>query len=259
MAKNDKKTQEKVDLDKSIDAKNKPEEQSQSGNEETSEKTDFDKDVVEEEIKIEDEPQEEAKTSEEVSEEIVDEGNVKEQQVKEVSEVKKEEKPKQEDKKKQKKKAEHKDDFKYIVRIANTDIDGEKTVLMGLTQIKGIGRHMATLIADDSKLDRNKKFGDLSDSEIDKIRVSLEKIPEIAPSWMLNHRKDMDSGKDIHLLSSEIDLKLRDDINLLKMIRSYRGIRHEVGLRVRGQRTKANNRRGLALGVSKKREPQKQT
>ena len=86
------------------------------------------------------------------------------------------------------------------------------------------------------------------------IKEILEKIEEIAPGWMLNHRKDIDTGKDIHLISSDVDLRLRDDINLLKMIRSYRGVRHESGLSVRGQRTRANNRKGLALGVSKKRE-----
>jgi small subunit ribosomal protein S13 len=72
---------------------------------------------------------------------------------------------------------------------------------------------------------------------------------------MLNHRKEYETGKNIHLIGTEIDTRLRDEINIMKKIRSYRGIRHERGLPVRGQRTRANNRTGLALGVSKKREP----
>jgi len=159
----------------------------------------------------------------------------------------------EEPKKPAKKKDEKDEDFQYIVRIANTDIDGGKTVVMGIAQIKGIGRHMAVLVADATGIDKKLKMGKLTDKQIDKIKVIVEDIESIAPGWMLNHRKDIDTGEDIHLISSDVELRLRDDINLLKMIRSYRGIRHETGLSVRGQRTRANNRRGLALGVSKKR------
>ena len=146
-----------------------------------------------------------------------------------------------------------KDDFRYIVRIADTDIDGEKTLARGLTSIKGIGMHMSTLIIDTTGLERDLKMGNLSDNQIEKIQVALENIINTAPNWMLNHRKDIETGKDIHLIGSEIDMRLRDEINIMKKIRSYKGIRHERGLTVRGQRTRGNNRRGLALGVSKKR------
>jgi len=151
-----------------------------------------------------------------------------------------------------KKKDQHKDDFRYIVRIANTDIDGEKKIVYGISEIKGVGVHLATLISNEAKLDKSIKMGNLSDSQIEEISQVLDRITEIAPSWMLNHRKDIGTGDDIHLIGSEIDLRHRDEINVLKKIRSYRGIRHEMGLRVRGQRTKANNRSGLTLGVSRK-------
>jgi len=146
-------------------------------------------------------------------------------------------------------------DFKYIVRISNTDIDGEKNVVYGLSSIKGVGVHMATLIADKTGIARNIKIGDLKDDQIEKLQHTIDNVIEIAPGWMLNHRKYYETGEDIHLISSEIDMHLRDEINIMKKIRSYRGIRHERGLPVRGQRTRANNRKGLALGVSKKREP----
>jgi small subunit ribosomal protein S13 len=144
--------------------------------------------------------------------------------------------------------------FKYIVRIANTDLDGKKKIIHALTQIKGIGRHMAIFVADACGIERETKCGDLSETQIEKIREVLKNLNKTAPSWMLNHRKDYDTGEDIHLISSEVDLRLRDEINLLKMIRSYKGIRHELGLTVRGQRTRSNNRKGLALGVSRKRK-----
>lgn len=144
------------------------------------------------------------------------------------------------------------DDFLYIVRIANTDIDGNKRVVYGLTQIKGIGMHLAILVADHAGITRDKKMGDLSEKEIAAISEALEAIPSTVPPWMMNHRKDYDTGEDIHLISTNVDLRLRDDINMLKMIRSYRGIRHESNLPVRGQRTRANGRFGLTMGVSRK-------
>ena len=200
----------------------------------------------------------EGKSEEEESEkqgEKVETSEIKEEKTEREESQLAEEKPiKTEPNKDLKKPPEKKDeDFQYIVRIANTDIDGEKNVAMGLAQIKGIGRHMAVLIADATRIDKKVKIGKLTDAQIEKIKEVLENIHNTAPGWMLNHRKDIDTGNDIHLISSEVDLRLRDDVNLLKMIRSYRGIRHESGLSVRGQRTRANNRKGLALGVSKKR------
>lgn len=157
------------------------------------------------------------------------------------------------------KKKEHKEDFRYIVRLANTDIDGEKTLIQGLTTIKGVGMHMSVLVTDKTNISRETKMGDLTDAQIEKIQQVLDSIADDAPAWMLNHRKDEESGNDIHLIGPEIDMRLRDEINIMKKIRSYRGIRHERGLPVRGQRTRANNRRGLALGVSKKREQKSST
>ncbi len=155
-----------------------------------------------------------------------------------------------------KKKDDKDSDFNYIVRIANTDIDGEKKITFGLTQIKGVGRRMATLITDAAGINREIKCGNLTESQLVKINEVLENLDKKAPAWMLNHRKDLDTGKDIHLISTEVEMRLRDEINLLKMIRSYRGIRHETGLTVRGQRTRSNSRKGLALGVSKKGKSQ---
>jgi small subunit ribosomal protein S13 len=166
---------------------------------------------------------------------------------------KKSKKNKEEPKKTVKKQDERDEDFQYIVRIANTDVDGDKKLIMGVSQIKGIGRHLASLIVDSTGLDKKLKIGQLKDDQIEKIKEKIENIDDIAPGWMLNHRKDIDTGEDIHLISIDVDLRLRDDVNLLKMIRSYRGIRHESSLPVRGQRTRANNRKGLTLGVSKRK------
>ena len=216
-------------------------------NKKPEEKTDKIKTDSNKEIKQE--PEQVEEKSEETSEE-----KTIEEAVKDVSPKQPKKEAKSDDKKeKSVKKADHGEDFKYIVRIANTDINGEKNVIYGLTTIKGIGLHMASLITDKTGIDQFEKIGDLDDEKIEILQQAVESISENAPEWMLNHRKDLETGKNIHLVGSEIDMKLRDEVNIMKKIRSYRGIRHERGLPVRGQRTRANNRKGLALGVSKKR------
>lgn len=160
--------------------------------------------------------------------------------------------------KKEKKETDQKedDDFQYIVRIANTDIDGGKKLIHGLSSIKGIGRHMSTFLIKKTGLDVNQKMGYLSEKQIDTISKAIESIQDEAPKWMLNHQKEYETGEDIHIIGPEIELRLRDEINIMKKIRSYKGIRHERGLTVRGQRTRGNNRKGLTLGVSKARARQ---
>ena len=114
------------------------------------------------------------------------------------------------------KKKDHKDDFKYIVRLANTDIDGEKTFVRGLTSIKGVGMHISVLIANETSIDKYVKMGDLTDAQIEKIQKALDNITNSAPGWMLNRRKDSETGEDIHLIGSDIDMRLRDEINIMK-------------------------------------------
>lgn len=156
-------------------------------------------------------------------------------------------------KSKKQSKSEETDDFQYIVRIANTDIDGNKKLIHGLSSIKGIGRHLSTFIIQKTGLDRNQKVGYLKEDQIETIKNAIGSIQDEAPDWMLNHRKNYETGESIHIIGPQIELQLRDEINIMKKIRSYKGIRHERGLTVRGQRTRANSRKGLTLGVSKSR------
>jgi len=60
------------------------------------------------------------------------------------------------------------------------------------------------------------------------------------------------TGETHHYISGDLETSRRDDINRMKMIRSYRGVRHERGQKVRGQRTRSNGRTGMAAGVLKK-------
>jgi small subunit ribosomal protein S13 len=144
-------------------------------------------------------------------------------------------------------------DFKFLVRIANTDIEGEMPLYLALPKVKGIGRRVSIRILDSLDFDRYQRIGDLSDDEIDKVQNAIENIHEILPAWMMNRQKDYDTGADLHVTSSEVQMVRRDDINRLKKVRAYKGIRHERGHKVRGQRLKSNGRTGLVLGVTRKK------
>ena len=149
--------------------------------------------------------------------------------------------------------AEEKSDFKYVVRIANTDLDGNKSTVLALTGLKGLGRRVAEVVINLAGVPRNEKIGDLSDEKIKEIKEVIADLDRNIPSWLLNRQRDFDTNKNIHLLGSDLDMIKREDINRLKMIRCYRGIRHERGQKVRGQRTKSTGRTGLTVGVVRKK------
>lgn len=146
------------------------------------------------------------------------------------------------------------DDFKYIVRLANTDLDGHKTVRLGLTGIKGIGVRTSTTLATRLELDLDKKMGNLTDEEVERLQEMIDDIPNLVPQWMLNRNRDYDTGEDIHLVSTELELTHDEDINRLRKIRCYKGVRHEQGKKVRGQRSCSNGRRGSTIGVVRKKK-----
>ncbi len=144
------------------------------------------------------------------------------------------------------------DEIKHLVRIANTDLEGKKSVQNSITGIKGINRRIARIISDRSNVDPTATIGYLEDEKIDSLKKTIEEIESILPTWMLNRRKDLLTGDDKHILATDILLTKREDLNTLKKTRSYRGVRHERGHKVRGQRTRSTGRRGLTVGVKRK-------
>jgi small subunit ribosomal protein S13 len=149
-------------------------------------------------------------------------------------------------------------EFKGIVRIFGTDLKGDRSVELALTGIRGIGIMIARGIAHTINVSPQEKLGNLPDEKIEEIEEVLKHPHEHnIPSWMLNRRRDYTTGKDIHLVGADLIMTLRGDLNRLKKIRSYRGIRHELGLPVRGQRTKSSFRKGRTIGVSRKKAREK--
>ena len=147
-------------------------------------------------------------------------------------------------------------DFKYIIRIANSDVSGEERLANALTSIRGIGPRISNAIVQKLKLNPNKLAGKLDDKNVVDIENAIMNLNDYVPDWLLNRQKDYDTGEDVHPVSVELKMTHDEDLNRMKKVKSYKGIRHASGHKVRGQRTYSNGRKGLALGVSRKKGAQ---
>ncbi|MAG10954.1 30S ribosomal protein S13 [Candidatus Pacearchaeota archaeon] len=139
-----------------------------------------------------------------------------------------------------------------IVRILAKDIEGGMKIYAGLTKVKGISWSMANAICKILKIDKDRKIGSLTKEEVEKI-TEFMKGPRV-PGYVKNRRQDFGTGEDKHLIGSDLELKKEFDIKRLKKIKCYRGLRHSVGLPLRGQRTRANFRPNKMKGVGIKKK-----
>jgi len=142
-----------------------------------------------------------------------------------------------------------------LVRILGKDIRGDKKVLVGLRSINGISWAFGNAICKKVGIDKDKRIQELTPEERGNIEEFVNN-PELL-GFLKNRQKDFDSGDDKHLHGSDLKLRKEFDVKRLKKIKSYRGIRHTLGLPTRGQRTKANFRKNRkksgAVGVKKKK------
>ena len=146
-------------------------------------------------------------------------------------------------------------ELRYIVRILGTDIDGALKLPYGLAKIKGIGVNLGYAIARAAGLDPELRIGMLTDEQVRKIEeVAKNPTAYGIPSWMLNRRFDPTTGKDLQLYGAELELAIKEDIQREMRIKSWRGVRHSLGLKVRGQRTRTTGRKGGPVGVARRRE-----
>jgi small subunit ribosomal protein S13 len=142
-----------------------------------------------------------------------------------------------------------------MIRILSKDIEGSMKIYAGLTKVKGISWSLANAICKILKIDKDRKIGSFTKEEIEKITLFM-KNPEV-PIYLKNRRKDFDTGENQHLIGSDLELKKEFDIKRLKKIKCYRGLRHSIGLPLRGQRTKSNFRKNRAKGVGIKKKSKK--
>jgi small subunit ribosomal protein S13 len=166
------------------------------------------------------------------------------------------EKPAEEKEVKKEVRQEKKGEIRYenVIRLTETNLDGTKPVRIAIRKIAGISFMMSNAIGKVSGFG-GKKLSELSEPEIkmlEDIMTSPEKYG--IPSWMFNRKKDPETNVSRHLIVSNLDLIRKQDINMMKKMRSYKGIRHGLGLTVRGQRTRSSFRKGSSVGVVKQKQ-----
>ena len=139
------------------------------------------------------------------------------------------------------------------MRIMGSDVDGAKHILNGLTSIKGIGKSLANAIIRIGELKPETRAGYLTESDVEKLEKTITDLGGSGiPTFILNRQKDIESGRDLHLVGPDLDLKIKNDIDFMRELKSWKGVRHSYGLKVRGQRTKSTGRKGKAVGVKKR-------
>uniref|UniRef100_A0A8C6G9S6 Small ribosomal subunit protein uS13 n=1 Tax=Mus spicilegus TaxID=10103 RepID=A0A8C6G9S6_MUSSI len=142
--------------------------------------------------------------------------------------------------------------FQHILRVLNTDIDGQRKIAFAITAIMGVGRSHAHVVLRKADIDLT-KAGERTEDEVERVITIMQNPRQYRiPDWFLNRQKDGKGGKYSQALASGPDNKLPEDLERLKKTGAHRGLRHFGGLRVRGQHTKTTGRRGRTVGVSKK-------
>ena len=106
-------------------------------------------------------------------------------------------------------------------RLLGVDIPNDRKTVISLTYLFGVGQKTARDLCNKAAVDEDKRARDLTDEEISRISMILERD---------------------YIVEGPLRRQVQQNINRLRDIKSYRGIRHRMGLPVRGQRTKTNAR-----------------
>lgn len=144
-----------------------------------------------------------------------------------------------------------------IVRLAGKDVRGGLRLKRALTHVRGIGHSLsgpvANIITREMSLPAGVKVGTFSDEQIEKIDGILNSLHKYEiPEYMLNRRRDKDTGKDIHVIMNDLEFANRQDVEGEKKMYTWKGYRHAYGQKVRGQKTRNTGRTGMSLGVLRK-------
>jgi len=148
---------------------------------------------------------------------------------------------------------------KVFFRSLRSQVDGNAKVVYGLTQVKGVGNRFAQAIVKVAGINPSTRIGAIPEKDIARIEeIILNPVKNGIPNWMVNRPKDLRTGEDMHIIGNKLDLQFKNDIDRMKKIKSYKGVRHHLRLKVRGQRTKSTGRHGLVVGVMRRKKGQQQ-
>jgi small subunit ribosomal protein S13 len=143
-------------------------------------------------------------------------------------------------------------DFRHLVRIRGKDLDGRKKLIAAISDLKGVGFNFSQMIVSTLNLDPRVRLGTLSDSQMRELEKMITDPPALRiPQWALNRRRDPETGETKQLVGTDLDVATKNDVDRERNIQSWRGVRHGLGLKVRGQRTRTTGRKGRTVGVRK--------
>ncbi len=143
-------------------------------------------------------------------------------------------------------------EFRHLVRISGRDLDGGKKLIAALSDLKGVGYNFANVITTKLDVDPRVRLGTLSEEKVKEIEAAIQSASKAAlPNWYYNRRNDPETGDAKQLLGADLDFIQKNDVEDEKNIQSWKGIRHGLGLKVRGQRTRTTGRKGRTVGVRK--------
>ncbi len=107
-----------------------------------------------------------------------------------------------------------------MARIAGIDLPNEKRIDIALTYVYGIGKHVSNKILGKLRIDPAIRVKVLNSEQVNLLQKEIETMP----------------------VEGELKKIVRENIQTMKRIQSYRGLRHSMNLPVRGQRTRTNAR-----------------
>jgi small subunit ribosomal protein S13 len=142
-------------------------------------------------------------------------------------------------------------EFRHLVRIAGKDLDGSKKLIAALSDLRGVGYSFANNVVSRLGLDPKSRIGTLTEEQVKDIERTIQGASSAVPQWYYNRRKDPEAGDSKQLLGSDLDFAIKNDIEAERNVQSWRGVRHGLGLKVRGQRTRTTGRKGRTVGVRK--------
>jgi small subunit ribosomal protein S13 len=105
-------------------------------------------------------------------------------------------------------------------RIAGVDIPDHKKIFMSLQSVYGVGKHTAMQVLQKANIDPDKRARELTGDEVNRIQRIVDAVN----------------------VEGSLRRMINDNVQRLKRIKSYRGMRHSAGLPTRGQRTRTNSR-----------------
>lgn len=142
-------------------------------------------------------------------------------------------------------------EFRHLVRIAGRDLDGTKKLVAALSDLRGVGYNFASVITAGLGIDSSTRLGSLTEEQVKEVEKAVQTARSALPQWYYNRRNDPDTGESKQLLGADLDFIQKGDVDDEKNIQSWKGVRHSLGLKVRGQRTRTTGRKGRTVGVRK--------